>query len=145
VGVDLLKTLALLGALLLRGVPDSWDHALQVRLYLSVDGSGGLEIAYDPVPIYFRALPGNLCGQFVGWVEVDPNAPIKGCRDTLAHELAHAWQFRSYGLLQPLTYGLSPGLWEPEVPASGVEGMPKPRHLNYALLKLWVPLWQLSP
>ncbi|ABU96945.1 hypothetical protein [Thermus phage P23-45] len=139
--LDLIKLVLLGWALLTRGAPNEWDVALQARVYWSLGAGGGLELAWDPVPIYHRALPQDLCGQFVGWIEVDPDYANKGCRDTLAHELNHAWQFRTYGLVQPITYALSAKVWEPEVPASGAEGMPAPRQLNYPLLKVWVPIW----
>lgn len=73
-----------------------------------------------------------------GAVIVDPEAPKKNCSYTLEHELAHVWQARSYGLLQPLTYALSPPLWEPEHPWGEVPA--SPRVLEWSLLRFWLPL-----
>ncbi|UZX16570.1 hypothetical protein KQ693_05940 [Thermus sp. PS18] len=139
--VDVLKLLLLLFGALQYGAPNSWDTAVQLKLSVALPGpTGAVELAVDPVPIYYRSLPGNLCGDYVGVVVVDPRAEEKGCRDTLAHELNHVWQARAWGLLQPLTYPFSPGLWEPVHPWEGAGGMPAPRSLNWPLIRLWVPL-----
>jgi hypothetical protein len=34
-----------------------------------------------------------------------------GCRNTLQHELNHAWQLRTWGLLYPISYLANPGYW----------------------------------
>ncbi|BDX35473.1 zinc metallopeptidase motif-containing protein [Thermus phage MN1] len=137
--ISLVKLILLLGALLRYGHPQEWDTALQVRLSLSLPGPGvvvGVNI--DPIPIYHRSLPGNLCGLYDGAIVVDPSAPEKGCRDTLEHELAHAWQVRSYGLVQPITYAFSPGLWEPNPPWAGAPSAP--RALEFSLIRIWLPI-----
>ena len=138
--VSLTKLLLLLWALLAYGRPDGWDVAWQARLSLYLPGPvGSVSLAVDPVPIYLRPLPGDLCGGYYGGVVlVDPNAQGKGCSHTLEHELAHVWQARSYGLLQPLTYALSPPLWEPERPWEGVPWTP--RILEWSLVRLWLPI-----
>lgn len=138
--VSLTKLLLLLWALLAYGRPDGWDVAWQVRLsFYLPDPSGSISVAWDPVPIYYRPLPGDLCGEYRGGVVlIDPNARGKGCSYTLEHELAHAWQARSYGLIQPLTYALSPSPWEPERPWGGAPWAP--RVLEWSLVRLWLPI-----
>lgn len=137
--ISLTKLLLLLWGLLAYGAPDAWDVAWQVRLSLYLPGpAGSVSIAVDPVPIYYRPLPGDLCGVYEGVVIVDPRAQEKQCFYTLEHELAHVWQARSYGLLQPLTYAISPRLWEPKRPWEEVP--PAPRALEWALVRFWWPI-----
>lgn len=139
--VNLLKLLLLLFGALRYGAPNSWDTAVQVRFSMALPGpTGALELAVDPVAIYYQPLPENLCGNYVGVVVVDPHAAGKGCRETLAHELNHVWQIRAWGLLQPLSYAFSPTLWEPPRPWEGAESMPAPRSLNWPLIRFWIPI-----
>ncbi|WP_243028577.1 hypothetical protein [Thermus albus] len=140
--VDLIRLILLLSGLLRFGGADGWDVAWRAGVSLAWPGPQAvIEVRVDPVPIYYRPLPGDLCGLYDGVVRVDPDAPAKGCRETLAHELNHVWQGRTYGLLQPLTYALAPGLWEPARPWEGASGMPAPRTLNWALIRLYLPLY----
>ena len=139
--VSLTKLLLLFWAFLAHGRPDGWDVAWQARLSLYLPGpAGSVSLVVDPVPIYYHPLPENLCGVYEGAVIVDPRAPEKGCAHTLEHELAHVWQARAYGLLQPLTYAISPSLWEPERPWEGAP--PAPRVLEWALIRIW---WPITP
>jgi hypothetical protein len=60
VSVDLLKLLILLAGMWGQGTPDGWDVAAQVRLTLAIPGlTGAVELALDPVPIYYRPLGGT--------------------------------------------------------------------------------------
>jgi len=139
--ISLVKLVLLLAGLIAYGRPDDWDVAVQARLSLYLPGPvGSVGLAVDPVPIYYRPLEEDLCGLYWGPVVVDPRAGEKGCEAALEHELAHAWQARAYGLLQPLTYAISPSFWEPvrpweEVPAS-------PRVLEWSLIRIW---WPITP
>ena len=137
--ISLTKLVLLLWALLRYGQPQGWDTALQVQLSLSLPGPGVVVgVNFDPIPIYYRSLPDSLCGLYDGAIVVDPSAPERGCRNTLEHELAHAWQVRSYGLIQPITYALSPKLWEPNPPWSGTPSTP--RVLEFSLVRIWLPI-----
>lgn len=140
--ISLVKLLLLLWALLAHGNPDSWAVAWQVRfsVYLPDDPGVAISVAWDPVPIYYRPLPGELCGEYRGGaVLIDPRAPEKGCGRTLEHELAHVWQARSYGLLYPISYALSPSPWEPaERPWEEVP--PAQKVLEWSLVRLWLPI-----
>lgn len=139
--VSLTKLLLLLWALLAYGRPDGWDVAWQVRLSLYLpDPGGAVSVAWDPVPIYYRPLPEGLCGEYRGGaVLIDPRAAEKGCGRTLEHELAHVWQARAYGLLQPATYALAPSIWEPaERPWEEVP--PALKVLEWGLVRLWWPI-----
>ncbi len=140
--ISLVKLILLIAGLVAYGRPDGWDVAAQARLSLYLPGPvGSVGLVVDPVPIYYRPLPGNLCGGYYGGaVLIDPNARGKGCSYTLEHELAHVWQARAYGLLQPLTYALSPSLWEPERPWEEVPSLP--RVLEWALVRIW---WPFTP
>ena len=140
--ISLTKLLLLLWGLLAYGAPDAWDVAWRVRLSLYLPGpAGGVSLAVDPVPIFYRPLPGDLCGEYYGGaVLIDPNVRGKGCSYTLEHELAHVWQARAFGLLQPLTYALSPSSWEPERPWGEVPA--SPRVLEWALVRFW---WLIPP
>ncbi len=137
--VSLVKLLALLVGLFAHGRPDAWDVAWQARLSLYLPGPGGsVSLAVDPVPIYYRPLPGDLCGEYYGVILIDSRAGEKGCRNTLQHELAHVWQSRAWGLVQPLGYALWPHLWEPRRPWEEVPAAP--RVLEWALVRVWLPL-----
>lgn len=139
--ISLVKLVLLLAGLVAYGRPDGWDVAVQARLSFHLPGPvGSAGLAVDPIPIYYRRLDGDLCGLYWGPVVVDPEAGRKGCENTLEHELAHAWQARSYGLIQPITYALSPPLWEPERPWGEVPA--SPHVLEWALVRFW---WPLSP
>lgn len=135
--VDLTKLLLLLIGYALYGPPDDYDHAWSVRAGFALPGpSVSLEVSYDPVAIYYRSLDrvaGRAWGQFV---LVDPDYNPKGT--TLEHELNHIWQFRTYGLIVPLTYGLEPTLspWEPKPYTYNNLSMPAPRQLNFPLFRL---------
>lgn len=139
--ISIAKLILLLWGLFSYGSPDGWDVAWQVRasVYLP-DVSGSISFALDPVPVYYRPLPWNLCGEYNGVILIDPNAQEKGCARTLEHELAHVWQARSYGLLLPLSYAFSPSLWEPERPWAEVPA--SPRVLEWALIRVW---WPFAP
>jgi hypothetical protein len=133
VSVDLLKLLILLAGMWGRGTPDSWDVAAQVRLTLAIPGpTGAVELAVDPVPIYYRPLEGY-CGLFTGVILVDPDHARMGCQNTLRHELNHAWQLRTWGLLYPISYLANPDYWESDP-------QPAPRSLNWPLIRVWLPL-----
>ncbi len=105
-------------------------------------GSGPVATAsinVDATPIYYRDLGDRLCGLYTGGaIYVSPRARDLGCRDTLEHEIAHAWQLRSYGLLFVLSYPLSPSLWEGERPWEGAP--PTQRNLEWPLFRLWFPI-----
>ncbi|AYJ74803.1 hypothetical protein phiMa_20 [Thermus phage phiMa] len=140
-GVDLIKALTLLWALVVYGLPDGWDVALGARLSLGLDGVV-LEVGVDPVGIYRRPPPwpwDGLCGlDALGMVFVNPNAAALGCADTLDHELGHVWQYRAYGLAYALTYHAYPGWWEPSRPWEEIPHAP--RTLLYPLIRLTLPL-----
>lgn len=56
----------LLWGWVLSGPPDAWVHhvGVGVRVTYSVEGVGAtLTLAWDPAPIYYRPLPGGLCGE----------------------------------------------------------------------------------
>jgi hypothetical protein len=102
--VDLIKLLLLLVGMWGQGNPDGWDVAAQVRLTLALPGpTGTVELALGPVPIYYRKLDDSYCGLFTGVILVDPDHREKGCENTLQHELNHAWQLRTWGLLSPIS------------------------------------------
>lgn len=95
----------------------------------------------DPVPYFYRPLGGYWCGRAYGaYYVIDPDWQKKGCINTPAHEAAHIDQARAWGLVQPLTYALAPGLWEANPQHLGPEAMYVPRGLNWPLLRVWVPL-----
>lgn len=136
--VDLIKALALLWAILTRGLPGDWDVAVGARFSMGLDGVA-LEVGIDPVAIYLRQPPRpGLCGlDAIGAVFVHPDAEAMGCRNTLDHELSHVWQYRAYGLAYALSYPVNPGLWEPSRP---FEEIPySPRVLLYPLIRLSIP------
>lgn len=140
--VDLIRLLLILSGFARFGTPDGWDVAWRVGVSLAWPGPQAvLEVRWDPVPIYYRELPEGLCGLYDGVVRIDPSAGLKGCREPLEHELNHVWQARTYGLIMPLTYGLSPQLWEPERPWEGAGGMPALRSLSWSLIHLYFPLY----
>lgn len=65
--VSLTKLLLLVWALLSYGRPEGWDVAWQVRVSAYLPNiSGSISLAVDPVPIYYRRLPGDLCGEYYG-------------------------------------------------------------------------------
>lgn len=138
--ISLVKLVLLLAGLVAYGRPDGWDVAAQARLSLYLPGPvGSVGLVVDPIPIYYRPL-GGPCGLYWGPIVVDPEAGRKGCSNTLEHELGHAWQARSYGLLYPISYALSPPLWEPERPWGEVPA--SPRVLEWALIRFW---WPFTP
>lgn len=138
--VDLIKALTLLWALLTQGLPEDWDVAVGARLSLGLDGVA-LEVGIDPVAIYRRPPPWpweELCGlDALGAVFVNPDAEALGCRNTLDHELNHAWQYRAYGLAYALSYPAHPGLWEPSRPWEEIPY--SPRVLLHPLIRLAIP------
>lgn len=139
--VDVLKLLFLLLGTLNFGAPNSWDTAVQLRVSMALSGPTVVELAIDPVPIYYRPVWG-LCGKHWNWtvVLVNPRAEEMGCRETLQHELNHVWQARAWGLAHVVSQALAPNLWEPSRPWEGADGMPAPRSLNWPLIRLWIPL-----
>lgn len=142
--ISLVKTLLILYGLLRFGAPDNWDVAMQAQLSVYLPGpAASIGLNIDPVPIYYRPLEGDLCGVYYGIIVVDPNAAAKGCRNTLEHELGHAWQSRSYGLLVAATYLISEPLWEPAAPEHQIP--PHKRVLEWSLIRLWFPVGQDFP
>ena len=139
--ISLVKALLLLAGLLANGRPDGWNVAWQASLSVGLPGPvGALEFRLDPVPYFYRPL-GGLCGAAYGaYYVIDPAWQEKGCVNTPGHEAAHIGQARAWGLVQPLTYAIAPGLWEPTPQYLGPEAMYVPRGLNWPLLRFWVPL-----
>jgi hypothetical protein len=131
--IDLIKLLVLLYGLCTYGRPDDWDIATQVRLTLTYPSlTGSIELVVDPIPIYYRHLD-YYCGLFNGVIIVDPNYRDKGCENVLQHEINHAWQMRTWGLMFPVLYSINPNYWEgPPQPA--------PRSLNWSLIRIWIPI-----
>ncbi len=131
--IDLTKLIILLVGMWGKGAPDDWDIAVQVRFSVTFPGlTGAVELALDPVPIYYRQLEGY-CGLFTGAILIDPDHAMMGCADTLQHELNHAWQLRTWGLLYPISYAVNPDYWESDP-------QPAPRSLNCPLFRFWLPL-----
>lgn len=140
--VSLVKLLLLLYGLAVHGSPDRWDVGLAVGATVAFPGpTATLEVRLDPVAVFYRPLPSDLCGYAVGaYVVVNPDYARKGCQNTLEHELGHIQQTRAWGLVHPLTYPFWRPVWEPPEPWRGTEGMYIPKGLNWPLIRVWLPL-----
>jgi hypothetical protein len=137
--VDLTKLVILLIGYALYGPPDDWDKAMSVQLSMQFDPvSARLELAYDPVAIFFQPNTGDKGGWALpSYVVVSTDDDI-AVNVHLQHETAHVWQYRTYGLLMPLLYPT--GIWEPNPYVWNNLNMPNPRQLNWSLFRIWVPL-----
>jgi hypothetical protein len=137
--IDLTKLIILLVGMWANGAADDWDVAAQVRFSIAFPGpTAALELALDPVPIYYRPLSPDLCGISIGIIVVDQK---DGCSpDVLQHEINHAWQLRTWGLAFPISYLIDPDYWEAKPQWNGTVGQPAPRSLNWPLFRFWLPL-----
>lgn len=141
--VDLIKLVFLLLGLSRFGSPDLVDHAFSLKLAVSYDGIS-LQAVYDPVLVYYtNDIARGYCGIFLGsYTLINPQYKEMGCDNTLKHELAHAWQYRNYGLLQPISYMIDKSFWEGKNPSTEV-----PYHkkvLNFGLVTFSLPVLEFK-
>ena len=144
--ISFVKLLSLLVVYLMYGPP---DHRIDdFSLGLSFSFGGGSEPAlyaqfkYDPVFVYNRELPGNLCGMTIyNAVFISPRAGELGCKNTFEHEMAHVWQGRTYGLLLPIVYGAFNDSFEPPFPRSKYELPYHKKVVNFSLITISIPVF----
>ena len=137
--VDFIKLLFLIFSFT-NGKPITEDIAWQVAFKFTLpENAPVVELAFDYVPVYSGYLNGDLCGVAYGaFAIVDPRYKEKGCENNLQHELAHIWQYRSYGLILPITYPFMKDLWETDEPWHKIPETHK--ILNFPLIKFYIPL-----
>ena len=141
--ISLIKTLFLVFGFLVFGKPDEVHSDYSFSLSISFGGSSGvgasLSVLYDPVFVYNRELPGDLCGlTYVNLVFISPRRNELGCLYTFEHEMAHVWQYREWGLLSFPLYFLFEEDWEPE---DGYKRVPyHNRNMNYPLIRIVIPI-----
>lgn len=137
--VDFIKLLFLIFSFT-NGKPITEDIAWQVSFKFTLpENAPVVELAFDYVPVYSGYLNGDLCGVAYGaFAIIDPRYKEKGCENTLQHELAHIWQYRSYGLILPITYPFMKDFWETDEPWHKIPETHK--ILNFPLIKFYIPL-----
>lgn len=141
--VSLVKTFSLIVGLLFFGSPQrvvsDWSLGLTVGFGGSSEPSLSLSFNYDPVFVYEKTLPNDLCGlSVVNLVFISPESTRLGCSHTLEHEMAHVWQYREYGLLSPILYLAFREYWEPQ---DGYTRVPyRRKSLNFPLVRIVIPL-----
>jgi hypothetical protein len=143
--ISLTKFLSLLIIYLMYGSPDY--HVDDFSFGFSLSFGGGSEPAlyaqlkYDPVFVYNRELPNNLCGMNIyNAIFISPRAGELGCKKTIEHEMAHVWQGRTYGLLLPIAYGAFKESFEPPFPRSNYELPYHKKVMNFSLINISIPL-----
>ena len=144
--ISLIKFLSVIYALLHYGSPDYRVDEFSVGVLFSFGRSSEpalyLQVKYDPIFVYHRELPNDLCGMSIyNAVFISPRAQELGCTRTLEHEMAHVWQGRTYGLLLLLVSLAFNESFEPPYPKSMYEIPYHRRVMNFSLINISIPLF----
>jgi hypothetical protein len=144
--VSFTKLLSLLFVYFMYGPPDYRVDDFSFGFSFSFGGGSEpalyVQFKYDPVFVYNRELPNNLCGMTIyNAVFISPRAGELGCEKTLEHEMAHVWQWRTYGLLLPIVYGAFNESFEPPFPRSKYEIPYHKKVMNFSLITISIPIF----
>jgi hypothetical protein len=144
--ISLTKLLSLLFVYLMYGPPDYRVDDFSFGLSFSFGGGSEtalyVQFKYDPVFVYSRELPNDLCGMAIyNAVFISPRANELGCEKPLEHEMAHVWQGRTYGLLLPIVYVAFNEYFEPPFPRSKYELPYHKKVMNFSLITISIPVF----
>jgi len=144
--ISLVKLLSLLFVYFMHGSPDHRIDDFSFGLSFSFGGGSEpalyVQFKYDPVFVYNRELPNNICGITIyNAVFISPRAGELGCEKSFEHEMAHVWQGRTYGLLLPIVYGAFNDSFEPPFPRSKYELPYHKKVMNFSLITISIPIF----